>query len=244
MVFAGLAAMAIASATAADERYGDWLLRWELSRNSEVRNATIELDGPPSAQFHAGNTQRHSKQLELPLSDGVGDRIGTLSLGLARGVPKAEAGKIALDLSRHFYSPAVLGEPVPFVSNAFHSKTGQALVERELAREPRLVTIALHVAVSGHENEIIASNFGRIGKAADADDQHVIKDSAILQEETNAGRRLAVELPLLDKAGHTIGALSTSFLTGSDGKEGAYRSALRVQHELSRAIRSLKSLAR
>ena len=106
------------------------------------------------------------------------------------------------------------------------------------------MTIAFHVALPGKTNQIIASNFGRIGKAADADDQRVIATSTSLQEVTNGGKRLAVELPLLDSSGRTIGALSTSFTIGPEGRTGAYRSALRVQHDVAHSIPGLESLAR
>ena len=244
MIFAALAATAIASTSPAGMRYGGSLLRWEVSRRPNVRSATIEIDGSPTSQFHVGDAAQGPNPVSVPLLDGLGSRIGTLTLGVTGRSGSADAAKIALDLARHIYSQGVLSEPDPFIAGAFHSKAGQAHVERELAREPDLVTIALHVALPGRANEIIASNFGRIGKPADADDQHVIKDAAILQEETNGGRRAAVELPLLDRRGRIIGALSTSFLIGPGGKPGAYRSALRVQRALSRAIPNLGALAR
>jgi len=244
MILAALAATAIASAASPGERYGDSLLRWEVARHPQIRDAAIEIDGPPSSRFNFGSTAKGATAVSVPLLDGLGDRIGTLTLELTGHGKRPETAKIDSELSRHIYSQAVLAEPDPFVAGAFHSKAGQRLVERELAAQPELVTIAMHVALPDRSNEIIASNFGRIGKAADADDQHVIKDSAVLQEETSGGRRAAVELPLLDRSGHVIGALSTSFLVGPDGKPGAYRSALRVQHALSHAIAGLDALAR
>ena len=244
MILAALAATAIASAASPGERYGDSLLRWEVGRHPQIRSASIEIDGSPRSQFRSGAAARGATLVSVPLLDGLSNRIGTVTLGLTGRRERPRAAKIASELSRHIYSQAVLTEPDPFVAGAFRSKAGQRLVERELAAEPDLVTIAFHVALPGRSNEIIASNFGRIGKAADADDQHVIKDSAVLQEETNGGRRAAVELPLLDRSGHVIGALSTSFLVGRGGKPGAYRSALRVQHALSHAIADLDALAR
>lgn len=245
-ILAGVAASALIT-PAADgaARYGDRLLTREARLHSHIRYAAIDITGPPApaTHFETGSRQVHSRDVALPLVDGLGDRIGTLTLQFSDHASSNEAQPVARELSRRIYAPAVLGEPDPFVAGGFHSTSGQALVERELAKEPGLVTIALHVALPGRDNEIIASNFGRIGKAADKDDLHVISDSAVLQEETNAGRRRAVELPLLDRRGRVIGALSTSFLTGSDGKEGAYRSALRVQQDLSRRIPRLESLA-
>jgi hypothetical protein len=243
MVVVGMAAIALASAASGSGRYGDTLLAREMKLHPGLAYAAVDLDSPQAAHFEAGAVPTAADRNVLQLDDRLGNRIGMLTLGFPNRAPKTAAAAIAADLSRHIYARAVLGEPDPFAADAYRSRSGQALVERELKREPQLVTIALHVALPGGKNQIIASNFGRIGKAADADDSHVIADKAILQEMTNAGRRLAVELPLLDRAGRTIGALSTSFLIGPGGREEAYRSALRVQRDVSRAIPRLESLA-
>lgn len=242
-MIAMLAALAVASETVG-AHYGDTLLAHELSRHPQLSYASISLDDSGSIRFQAGTRRPRSKRFVLPLLDGLGSNIGTLELDFDRMAGKSAAAAIAIDVSRHVYSKAVLGEPDPFVAGAVRSSLGQALVERELSREPKLVTIALHVALPQRDNEVIASNFGRIGKAADSDDQRVIASSAILQEETNNGRRLAVELPLLDRSGRTIGALSTSFLIGPGEKTIAYRSALRVQRDLSRSIVRLEKLTK
>jgi hypothetical protein len=93
-----------------------------------------------------------------------------------------------------------------------------------LARYPDLVTLALHVGPA-HDGRIVGSNFGRIGKPNDADDDHVVRDGAVLMEASDGGARLAVELPLLDRRGRTIGALSTSFrvVPGADSARTTLR---------------------
>ena len=240
-----LALMATAAwAATGGQTYGNSLLERELGRHRQLSYASIDLETPSADHFQEGAETKGSSKIQLPLADGLGERIGTLTLGSARPLGPGVAAQIANEIARHVYAKTVLGEPDPFTPNAFSSATGARLVERELDREPALVTIAFHVALPGRANQIIASNFGRIGKAADADDQRVIATSSILQEVTNGGKRLAVELPLIDKSGRTIGALSTSFMIGPDGKSGAYRSALRVQHDVARSVRGLESLER
>jgi hypothetical protein len=50
----------------------------------------------------------------------------------------------------------------------------QELVNQTLARHPDLLVLAMHVTPPGaSENVIIASNIGRIGKRADAEDQRI-----------------------------------------------------------------------
>ena len=238
-----MAAAAWMTATSG-ETYGGALLARELTRHGALSFASIDLDDPPGGHFEAGTKIPGAREISLAVADGLGVRLGTLTLRSNRAVRLPQAQHIAADIARHVYSKTVLGEPVPFVAGAFLSSVGDHLIERELDREPGLVTIALHVALPGRQNQIIASNFGRIGKAADADDQRVIRASSILQEVTNGGKRLAVELPLLDRSRRTIGALSTSFIIGPDGRTGAYQSALRVQRDLSRSVQRIETLAR
>lgn len=234
---------AAAWAATGGQTYGTSLLERELGRHRQLSYALIELEPPSAGHFEAGAETHGLSKIRLSIADGLGERIGTLTLGSARAVEPRLAAQIANDISRHVYAKTILGEADPFTQGAFHSAVGAKLIEQELGRERGLVTIAFHVALPGKANQIIASNFGRIGKAADADDQRVIATSAILEEVTNGGKRLAVELPLLDSSGRTIGALSTSFTIGSDGRAGAYRSALRVQRDVARSVRRLESLA-
>jgi len=63
------------------------------------------------------------------------------------------------------------------------------------------------------DNVIIASNFGRIGKKADADDLEVIKTGKPKMEVGKTGDRFSVELPLQDVSGDTVGALAVASIT-------------------------------
>ena len=75
----------------------------------------------------------------------------------------------------------------------------QELVDRMVARNPDLLVVVMHVTPpKGKDNVIIASNIGRLGKVADADDIRVM---------AHGGHRHAVELALHDVVGETIGAL-------------------------------------
>lgn len=237
-----VAAAAISAATAG-QTYGDSLLAWELSRHPRLKYAQIELANSVKGAFQAGERAAGGSEIVLPLADALGNPIGTIVFSMASRSRSAEAMKIAADISRHVYSASGLAEADPFVAGAVRSGKAQQLVERELKREPGLVTIAFHVALPGRDNQIIASNFGRIGKPADSDDRRVIATSAVLQEVTNGGKRFAVELPLRDRSGRTIGALSTSFIGAPGGQQAAYKSALRVQQDLARSIPQLESLA-
>lgn len=218
-------------------RYGDSVLA-AASRHVGGAVLRIETHGKDGTAIVIG--PQIADGLVVPLNDAMGNRIGTLTVPARE---RGKAGRVATWLARRIYLADTLVEPDPFVAGAARAPFAQALVERSLARFPDLVTLALHVAPPGGANTIIASSFGRIGKAGDKDDLHVEQDGAILREVTNGGRRLAVELPLLDHAGRSVGALSTSFAVppGAD-PQSLYPRAVLVRDAMARSIASRATL--
>ncbi|MBV8580908.1 MAG: hypothetical protein JOZ86_09750 [Candidatus Eremiobacteraeota bacterium] len=88
----------------------------------------------------------------------------------------------------------------------------QHLVDVALKAHPEVIVLAVHATPpKTSDNVIIASNIGRIGKKADADDLHVITTGETKTEVNPAGDHFSVEEPLLDVSGLTIGALGVSF---------------------------------
>ena len=228
-----LAAVLLAAAPAAvGARYGETL----LARAPGHVAAHIEATGKAGAPIVVGP---HIVGTTLPLSDAMGQAIGTVTIA----APPARARAIAAWLARRIYVADNLAEPDPFVADARAAPRAQALVERALNQFPDLVTLALHVAPPGGINTIVASNFGRIGKVADADDAEVETRGTIRREVTNGGARLAVELPLTDRTGLSIGALSTSFRVpaGAD-PQSIYPRAVLVRDAMARRIASRAAL--
>jgi iron complex outermembrane receptor protein len=135
--------------------------------------------------------------------------------------------------------PALAEPPAPVKSYA------QELVDREVSRNPGLLVIVMHVAVSSDSNyPIIASNIGRIGKPGDEDDLRVVNTKKTNLEVSHDGKRFEVELVLLDSAGETIGALGLVFpYKKSDDKAAFEKRAIRIRNRLSRRILDAKSLA-
>ncbi len=217
-------------------RYGDTLLAEAAARAGGALH--IDARGKEGVAISVGPSVAGG--VAVPLTDAMGNVIGTLT---AARSARYRAAATAAWLSHRIYVANNLAEPDPFVVGAAHPPRAQALVEAMLTRFPDLVSLALHVAPTGGGNAIIASNFGRIGKAGDRDDLHVEQDGVVLREVTDDGRRLAVELPLLDIAARPIGALSISFKVapGSD-PQSAYRRALVVRDALARRIASRETL--
>lgn len=118
----------------------------------------------------------------------------------------------------------------------------QDLVDQELARHPDLKILAMHVTPPGQaQNVIIASNIGRIGKVADADDLSVIASGAPRMEVTRTG--YSVEVVMQDAARRPIGVLGITFAysPGDDTAPFAKR-AEAVRDELGAAVPDLQSL--
>jgi hypothetical protein len=87
----------------------------------------------------------------------------------------------------------------------------QELVNRTIAKYPDLLAVAMHVTPpKGSQNEIIASNFGRIGKKADAEDMKVINTGETLAKVNKNGDRFEVELLLHDASLKPIGQATTA----------------------------------
>jgi hypothetical protein len=88
----------------------------------------------------------------------------------------------------------------------------QELVNRIVAKYPDLLVVAMHVTPpKSSANVIIASNVGRIGKKADAEDFKVISTGETLAKVNKNGDRFEVELLLLDASRRPIGALAIVF---------------------------------
>jgi hypothetical protein len=113
---------------------------------------------------------------------------------------------------------------------------GQQLVDEVLTRHPEVLLIGLHVTPPGEaDNVIIASNFGRLGKKADEDDLGVIRSGHSKAEPNAAKTRYAVELPLEDVGGSTIGALGLNFgYKDGDDEQALERKAESIRDELKR----------
>ncbi len=231
------AGLLLLTGASAGTRYGDNLLA-EASRHSGGAVLHIDAVGRDGTSIAIGPDVPAGSS--VPLMDAMGHAIGTLTIA-SRLMPQAPA--VAAWLARHIYVAGNLGELDPFVPGAMRAPRAQALVEAMLSRYPDLVTLALHVAPPGGDNIIVASSFGRIGKAADKDDLQVERDGAVLREVTNDGRRLAVELPLYDRKGNIIGALSTSFAVLSEtDPQLLYARAVAVRDALARRIASRATL--
>ena len=85
----------------------------------------------------------------------------------------------------------------------------QKLVDDALAKHPEVILMAIHAGAPKYD--IIASNFGRLGKLGDEDDLRCIHTGKKNLEVDKTGTHYEVEFPLKDKAGKTVGAVGVVF---------------------------------
>ncbi|MEO8778313.1 MAG: hypothetical protein ABI389_06535, partial [Rhodanobacter sp.] len=145
--------------------------------------------------------------------------------------------RYALLLATVLLAPPLLAQE-PAQTNAQH------LLDQTLATHPGIVIMAMHVTPPGQKDNIIfASNIGRIGKKADADDLNVVNRGKTNLEVTKAGDHFAVELPLLDASHQRLGALSVMYpYKAGDDKAALTRRAENVRDQLSQQIPNLADL--
>jgi hypothetical protein len=117
----------------------------------------------------------------------------------------------------------------------------QKLVDDALAEHPEIILMAIHGGAPKYD--IIASNFGRIGKLGDEDDLRCIHTGKNNLEVDKTGKHFEAELPLKDKAGRTVGALGVVFnYKPGDDKKKNEATAEEIGKVMSAQIASSKSL--
>jgi hypothetical protein len=109
----------------------------------------------------------------------------------------------------------------------------QKLVDEALARHPEVILLAIHAQPPGHQDVIVASNFGRIGKIGDEDDMRCIHTGKPNLEIDPKGTHFEAEIVLHDKAGKTIGALGVVFnYKPGDDKNAYHHIADQIEAEM------------
>lgn len=239
--FAAAVIGAVLALPAAAKTYGDTLAAAIAAKRPDIVAISIDATGKGGKPIHVVWGPQAGPSSSAPLANAVGEPIGTITV---RARKMIDAEPVARMAARRIYVADNLAEADPFVPGAVRAANAQALVDAMIDAYPDLVTLAMHVALPGADNTIIASNFGRIGKAADKDDADVIANGTVRKEVTNGGRRLAVELPQLDARRRVIGALSTSFMMKDASDEARVLArAVALRDALARRTPSVAALA-
>lgn len=141
----------------------------------------------------------------------------------------------------------VLGTPPLFAEDAAPS-TGpiyaQHLVDTALAAHPNVKVMAIHaVPAGGKSNVIVASNIGRIGKLADADDLKVAATGKPLLAINKAGDHYEVQLPLYDASRRPLGSIGIVFAYAKGADTAVMQAeAIAIRDAMSRRVSHQKNL--
>jgi hypothetical protein len=121
------------------------------------------------------------------------------------------------------------------------AKFAQKLVDEALAKHPEVILLAIHAGAPKYD--IIASNFGRVGKLGDEDDLRVILKGTKNLELNKTGTHFEDELPLKTKGGKRIGAIGVVFnYKPGDDKGAMDKIATEIAKEMRAQITSSKTL--
>ncbi len=117
----------------------------------------------------------------------------------------------------------------------------QKLVDEALAKHPEVLLLAIHAGAPKYD--IVASNFGRIGKLGDEDDLRCIRTGKDNLELSKEGNHFEDETPLQDRSGKNIGAIGIVFrYKAGDDKEAMQKIAREIREEMKAQIPNAKRL--
>lgn len=157
-----------------------------------------------------------------------------------------EADQIADHLAHRISHAGNMMDPYPYVATYNPATSaGQRLLDDTMAKHPDIIIMAMHLTPPHmKKNVIVASNIGRIGKAADEDDARVIEKGTTNLEVNPNGKRFEAEVPQNDAKGHRIGAIGIVFnYKAGDDKEALHKHALEIRDEIAAQTPSVAALA-
>lgn len=129
------------------------------------------------------------------------------------------------------------------MDSSYHESAApaQKLVDDELAKHPEVILMAIHAGAPKYD--IVASNFGRIGKLGDEDDLRCIHTGKKNLEVDKTGTHYEVEFPLKDKASRIIGAVGVVFnYKPGDDKKAMEAIADEIARDMSSRIANAAAL--
>ncbi|MGF6851471.1 TonB-dependent siderophore receptor [Paraburkholderia sp. CI3] len=222
-----------------------------IGKKTDPDDLGVLKSGTPFVEVNRTGDQ--NVEVHLPLLDVTRKVIGVVELTFpyppGSGLDKEaliRAGDVIRDeLSRQIRYGNEMFDPVLVNTGIPANPYAQTLVDDMIARHPEVMALAMHVRrpSGGVDYPIVASNIGRIGKPADADDLRVIESGKPNIVVGKYGDRLEVELPLQDAAGQTVGALAVvlPFKNGED-QAALQKKAEALRDELSKRIPDARAL--
>ncbi len=191
-----------------------------VGRASDPDDAEVARTGHPRIEINRRGDQ--NVEVALPLFDIYRQIVGAVEFtfpypaGTDEDALLAKAGQIRDEMSRRILDAKSLTDPARLDPRIEAHPYAQSLVDDTLARYPQLEVMTLRARTprTGDAYVIVASNIGRIGKPADAEELAVLQTGKPGSEVDEKGRRVEWSLPLLDAAGDRVGILVLVFPYG------------------------------
>ena len=132
--------------------------------------------------------------------------LSAATLSVVLSTSSVQAQETRAEAAAHLRTP----EPKEMDPH-FHKAApfAQKLVDEALAKHPEILLLAIHAGVPKYD--IIASNFGRIGKLGDEDDLRCIRTGKDNLEVNKEGIHFEDQISRRDKSGKIIGTIGTVF---------------------------------
>jgi iron complex outermembrane recepter protein len=220
-----------------------------IGKPSDPDDLEVFKTGTPRVEINRAGD--NNVEIEVQLQDVTGQAVGSVELtfpytpGTDTDALIKKGEGIAHELRRRIAAGAEdLVAPAQFDPAVPVDTYAQYLVDDTLEKQPALVILSLHVKDRQSDDyPILASNIGRVGKPADADDLEVIRTGNERQSVSADGRRLEIKLPLQDAAGQVVGAVATVFPARAIGDSSAYvQQAHKIRDQLRARIPSIAAL--
>lgn len=184
---------------------------------SDADDLDVFRTGQPRVEINRHGDQ--NAEVELPLYDIFRQVIGTVEFtfpyppGTDSDALAHKAGQYRDEMSRRILTLESLGEPAQLDARISSRSYAQFLVDEALRGHPGIEVLALHARTpeTGADYPIVASNIGRIGKPADADDLEVIRSGKPEAKADARGARFEAKVPLKDASGAAVGTLGVIF---------------------------------
>jgi hypothetical protein len=218
-----------------------------IGKKADEDDMHVVTSGETKLEFNETGDRYEVEQTLLDVSGSVIGAVGVVfpyKKGQDTGPLQKEAAQVRDEISRRISNVGNLVQPDPFDPKYRADTQAQRLLDTALEAHRDVLIMAMHIAAPDGSGYIIAaSNIGRIGKKADADDMSVITTGKPLTEVNETGNRFEVEIPIADAAKRKIGALSVVYPYNNGTDKAALQGrAEAIRDELSMRIPSSDAL--
>ena len=219
----------------------------ELGQKSSAQQLQVIATGKPHSTVTGNGTRL---VVDVPLQDASSRTLGALSVtfayqpGADTHALESKALAVRDELRRRISHVRNLLEPAQVDARVTLDSYAQQLLDQALDKHPDIIIMAMHATLPNtHDNVIIASNIGRIGKRADEDDMRVVDTGKPNLEVNETGDRFEAELVFKNAARQNIGALGVVYAyKAGDDRTALQRKAEQVRDELARQVPSVAKL--